>query len=138
MDKQVNLEIVEDFFRLLKQRDRDGLMRILSPDIVVRYYGPEGALPWVGEFSGVAGFDQFLGIIAAHLDIVEVERLYTMADDQKVMVQSRGCWRSKSTGKDIHGNMINVFTVDQDRITAYEVYNDTLAFARGMTEEGKS
>lgn len=135
MDKQLALDTIEDYFRLLQQRDREGLRRLLSPGIRVRYYGPDGALPWIGEFHGLDGFDEFLGIIASHLDIVEVERLDTIADSRKVVVQSRGCWRSKTTGRDIYGSMINIFRVEAGRITGYEVYNDTLAFARGMQED---
>lgn len=134
MDRPTTLDTIERFFQLLRERDREGLLHILAPDVRVRYYGPEGALPWVGEFHGTAGFENFLAIIAAHLDIVEVERLDTISTDRKVVVQSRGCWRSKATGKDIHGNMINVFTVARGKITGYEVYNDTLAFARGMSQ----
>ena len=132
MDKLVVLETIEQFYRLLKDRDREGLLEILSPDLRVRYYGPKGELPWVGEYIGTEGFKEFLDIIASHLDIVKTERLDTVTDDHKVVVQIRGCWRSKKTGKDIHGDMINIFSVDQGRITSYEVYNDTLAFARGI------
>ena len=132
MSKQGVLEIIEEYYRLLKERNREGLLKMLSPDIRVRFYGPDGSLPWVGEFNGVEGFEEFLSIITSHLDIVEVERLDTIADDRKVVVQSRGCWRSKITGNDIRGNMINIFSIDQGKITGYEVYNDTLAFARGI------
>lgn len=126
------LKTIDRYFELLKERDMEGLKQILSADIRVRYYGPEGALPWIGEFEGMAGFEEFLRIVAAHLDIVEVERIDTIADERKVVIQSRGCWRSKTTNKDIHGNMINIFSVKDGKITGYEVYNDTLAFARGM------
>lgn len=132
MDKQEVLNTIEDYYRLLRERDRKGLLKMLAPDISVRFYGPEGSLPWVGEFTGAQGFEEFLNIIASHLDIVEIERLDSIADDRKVVVQSRGCWRSKTTGKNIYGDMINIFSVDHGKITRYEVYNDTLAFARGI------
>ncbi len=126
------MQTIDRYFELLKERDMEGLRQILSADIHVRYYGPKGALPWIGEFEGIAGFEEFLRIVAAHLDIVEVERMDTIANARKVVIQSRGCWRSKKTNKDIHGNMINIFSVKDGKITGYEVYNDTLAFARGM------
>lgn len=135
MDNSGTLRIIEDYYRMLKARDREGLLGILAPNISIRYYGPEGALPWIGKFCGHAGFDKFLGIIASHLDIVEVARLATIADQRKVVVQTRGLWRSRTTGKEIHGNMVNIFTVEQGKISGYEVYNDTLAFARGMQED---
>lgn len=132
MNKQELLNLLETYYRLLKERDREGLLSLLAPDVCVRFYGPEGSLPWVGEYRGVQGFEEFLAVIASHLEIVEVERLNTIVDDGKVVVQSRGCWRSKTTGNHIHGDMINVFTIENGRIAGYEVYNDTLAFAKGI------
>lgn len=124
--------IIAQYYERLKNRDRDGLLELLSPDMRVKYYGPEGLLPFVGEFNGIDGFDRFFGIIQDNLDIVEVETLDKIPSDTKLVVQARGVWRSKATGREIRGNMVNVFTVDAGRITQYEVYNDTAAFAVGM------
>lgn len=124
--------IVAQYYERLKGRDRDGLLQLLSPKMRVRYYGPEGLLPFVGEFNGIEGFDEFFGIIQDNLDIVEVETLDQVATDSKFIVQARGVWRSKATGREIHGNMVNVFSIDAGKITQYEVYNDTAAFAIGM------
>jgi len=124
--------IIARYYERLKNRDRDGLLELLSPDMRVKYYGPEGLLPFIGEFNGIDGFDRFFGIIQDNLDIVEVESLDQIASDTKLVVQARGVWRSKATGRDIRGNMVNVFTVADGRITQYEVYNDTAAFAVGM------
>ena len=132
MSAESNLKIVETYFNLLKARDRDGLAGILSADILVRYHGPTGSMPWVGDFKGINGFQEFLAVIAGNFDIVEVNRIDTIANERKVVVQSKGHWRAKTTGKDIHASMVNVFSFDQNKISCYEVYADTLAFAEGV------
>ncbi len=124
--------IIDEYYDRLKNRDRDGLLDLLSPQMKVRYYGPAGLLPFVGEFDGIEGFDEFFGIIQDNLDIVEVQTLDRVATDTKLIVQARGVWRSKATGREIRGNMVNVFSIDAGKITQYEVYNDTAAFAIGM------
>jgi len=123
---------VETYYRLLAARDRPGLLGLLSEDIKVAYHGPPDLLPWIGEYPGHAGFEEFLHIIAAHVDIVRVERLGLIADHNKIAVQCAGTWRIKATGKEVSGHMINVFGVDGEKIISYEVYADTAAFAAGM------
>lgn len=124
--------IIAQYYDRLKNRDRDGLLELLSPQMRVKYYGPEGLLPFVGEFNGIEGFDEFFGIIQDNLEIVEVQTLDQIATESKLIVQARGVWRSKATGREIRGNMVNVFSIDAGKITQYEVYNDTAAFAIGM------
>ena len=123
---------IDNYFTLLKNRDRKGLLAILHDDIRVVYYGPQGLLPWIGEYTGHAGFLHFLDIIAENLDIVEVQTLDRISDTRKVVVQCAGSWRVRTSGAVVSGNMVNVFTVRDDKIAAYEVYNDTAAFAAGM------
>ncbi|MDH3453232.1 MAG: nuclear transport factor 2 family protein [Gammaproteobacteria bacterium] len=123
---------VDAYYRLLAARDRSGLLALLSKDIKVAYHGPQNLLPWIGEFPGHAGFEEFFAIIAAHVDIVSMERLSLIADDSKVAVQCLGTWRIKTTGKEVNGHMVNIFGVDGEKITSYEVYADTAAFAAGM------
>lgn len=129
-------EIIASYYQSLKNRDRETLLSLLSPDMTVRYYGPEGLLPFIGEFHGVDGFDRFYAIVTEHFDIREVEQLAEMVDGNRLIVQGRGVWHCKATAKDIHANMVNIFTVDNGRISSYEVYNDTAAFAVGMNALG--
>lgn len=45
---------------------------------------------------------------------------------------SRGVWEYRDTGHVVKGGMVNVFTVESGKITSYEVYADTAAFADGF------
>ncbi len=107
-------------------------MALLHDEVRVSYYGPPGLLPWIGQFDGKSGFEQFFEIIAEYLEIVEVETLDRISNASKTVVQCRGCWRVRASAETVEGNMVNIFSVTDGRISAYEVYNDTAAFATAM------
>jgi len=124
--------VIDHYYTLLQARDREALLALLHEDIRVTYYGPHGLLPWIGKFDGKQGFEQFFEVIAHYLEIVEVETLDRVSNASKTVVQCRGCWRVRASGVEVQGNMVNVFTVSDGKIAAYEVYNDTAAFATAM------
>jgi len=132
MSEPSTIEIIERYYDLLAARDRDGLAEILSPDIVVTYWGQEGQLPWAGTFRGLDGFDQFLEAVSSVLDIVEVKRLRIVADEDVVVIPCAGQWRVKATGEVVSAGMVNVFQVDSGRISAYDLHVDTAAFVTAL------
>ena len=133
-------EIVDAFYHCLKSRDRDGLVAVLDPGIRVTYHSRPGEFPWSGEFSGIDGFDRFLEALREHLEIIHVDILKTIADERHVVKQCRGAWRYLKSGHVVEGDMVNIFTVSGDRITAYDVHADTAAFRAGLsaTSRGES
>lgn len=126
------MDVIDRYYDLLAQRDREGLSEVLSHDIVVTYWGQEGQLPWAGTFDGIDGFWTFLGSVSEHLDIVEVERLRVVADDEAVIIACRGQWRVKASGHVVKAGMVNVFVVSNGRISAYDLYVDTAAFVSAL------
>ncbi len=125
-------QIVDNYYTCLKQRDRENLLGLLSSDIVVTYHAQDGQFPWAGKFYGIAGFDRFFSIIKDHLDIIEVTIIDSIVDNNKMVNQCQGTWQYKATGYVVKGGMVNVFTVEGDKITNYDVYADTAAFAAGL------
>jgi len=124
--------IIDRYYGLLASRNRSELLLLLDDEIRVRYYGPTGLLPWIGEYHGKSGYVEFFDVIASHLDVVEVETLDKISDARKTVVQCRGCWRVLANGNEVKGNMVNIFTVADGKVAVYEVYNDTAAFAAAM------
>jgi ketosteroid isomerase-like protein len=125
-------DIVTDYYDFLKDRDRDSLLEILSADIVITYHAQTGQLPWAGRFDGIEGFDRFFSIIRDHLDIVEVKIVDSIDGDHKFVNFCEGKWKYKKSGYVVKGSMVNVFSVADGKITAYDVYADTAAFAAGL------
>ena len=125
-------QIIQHYYDALAARDREQLLSLLDSEIEVIYYGQSEQLPWAGQYSGIDGFDTFFRIIAQHLDIVEVQRLNTIANSSQVVVQCKGIWQFKENGAQVHGAMVNVFTLKDQKLRLYEVYADTQAFYSAM------
>ena len=125
-------QVVDAYYDHLKQRDREKLLELLSSNIVVTYHSQPGQFPWSGEFKGIDGFDRFFDAIRQHLDVIEVKVTDSVVDRNKVVNLCRGVWEFKENGRRVTGSMVNVFTVDDGRITGYDVYADTAAFAEAM------
>lgn len=125
-------QVISSYYQLLKNRDREGLLELLSEDLIITYHGQPNQLPWAGEFHGVDGFDQFFSIIKSYMDVVEVSVLDSISDRNKVINQCQGSWKYKENDYVVNGSMVNVFTVESGKIVGYDVYADTAAFAAGL------
>ena len=125
-------EIIADYYRFLRERDHESLVALLDENIVVTYHARAGNLPWAGRYEGIAGFDQFFSIIREYLDIVEVTIVDSLESGGRFVNFCEGKWKYRESGHIVEGHMVNGFTVVGGRITAYDVYADTAAFAEGL------
>ena len=126
------LAIVDQYYACLAARDREGLLQVMDPDIQITYHSQPDRFPWSGEFSGIDGFDAFFAALKAHLQIVQVTVNETFCSDESVIKTCSGQWRVLANGNVVSGDMVNVFKVTGERITHYDVYADTDAFASAM------
>ena len=124
---------IDRYYQALADRDRAALEELLHPDLVVVYHAQPEHFPWSGSFEGIDGFHEFLSRVAAVLDVVHVRRREPIEDDRFVVVPCEGRWRVRATGVDVVGSMLNLYAVDDGRITRYEVYADTAAFRDALS-----
>jgi ketosteroid isomerase-like protein len=52
-----------------------------------------------------------------------------------VVVVLAGRWRARSTGREVAAQVVNVFTLREGRVAAYEVFHDTAALWEALTGE---
>lgn len=123
--------LLDRFYAALKALSPEQLSACVSEDFVLNWQGSD-AIPWAGTWRGVDGLLAFVDRLNAHLEILSVERLQQLNDGQTCMVLLRGHWRLKATGKEVQAMACNVFSVEGDRICAYTVLNNTVAFAEGL------
>ena len=125
-------DVIDEYLRCMREGDRDGLRRILSARVEVRYFGPHGSLPWVGTFRGLRGFDEFARLVIGNLEVLEAAELDRVIDGSKAVLISRGRWRVRATGKELRARLISIFEIENGTITAYHVHTDTAAFLAAM------
>ncbi len=125
-------QIVDQYYVLLKARDRKNLLKLLCDDIVINYHSQSDQFPWSGKFIGIDGFDRFFSLIKANLNIIEVSIVDTVVDGNKLVNICEGKWEYINSGYVVHGSMVNLFTVSNGKISGYDVFADTAAFAAGI------
>lgn len=124
--------ILDSYYAALRDGDFAVLEGLLAPDIRVRYFGPEGLLPWVGQHDGFEAYRRFLGLVRDALEIVRVEQEAVIAEGDWVVVLGHGHWRARATGRAIDVRMTNAFRFRDGRIAEYRVYTDTATFAAAL------
>ncbi len=127
-------QVIDDYYVHLKNRDLDQLHELLSDSIVITYHSQENQLPWSGKFHGKNGFDKFFSILKDHLNVIEVRVVTSTTGQNRVINQCEGTWEYKATGHRVNCSMVNVFTVENGKISGYDVYADTAAFVAGLQQ----
>jgi ketosteroid isomerase-like protein len=128
----MNRAVLDRYYAALRAGDVAALEQIVAADVVVRYFGPPGLLPWVGVHEGFDAYKRFLGQVRDALEILSVEQEAVIAEGDWVVVLGRGRWRARASGRDIAVNMTNAFRFAAGRVAEYRVYTDTAAFAAAL------
>ncbi|MDF2367637.1 nuclear transport factor 2 family protein [Sneathiella sp.] len=123
---------LDAYYKALQSGDESQLRDIVSPDIHVQYHDTAGVLPWGGSWRGFDAFRTFLSHVAEHLVIEEVEPLQKLVVDDTVIVVLRGKWLAKATGRRVEAVVSNIFTIKDGRVTGYQVFPDSAAFAMAL------
>lgn len=127
-----SLGIIETYFERLLAGDREALRTMFAPDVEVHYHGPEGLVPWFGDYVGVDGYAEFTRRVNEHVSHFAVDWERPVVDGDTVVLLGRGVWRLAATGRDVHADTTNVFRIRDGLIAEYRVYNDTAAFAEAF------
>lgn len=125
-------EILDQYYAALKAGDRDALRNLLSPDMQVDYYGPDGLMPWGGHWSGIDAYFDFLDQVGGNLTIDVVEPQQSIVTDGVAVIVLNGTWTVRQTGRQVSATVANIFTFADGRIARYQVFNDTAGFGVGL------
>lgn len=132
MTTDAELDLVRLAYRLVAQGDFEAFIECLADTVEIHYFGSPHRVPWSGVYHGRAGAARHFSLIAHHLDIREfVPHEFIRAEDRIVVPgHARGQGRETGTPFDVH--WLHIWTVSDDRIVAYSVYNDTSALAAAI------
>lgn len=123
------------WYAAIRAGDAAALRGAVTEDVRIAYRGRPGLLPWSGEWRGVAGCLDFFSRVAAHLEVLEITPLRRIDAGDTVVIVLRGRWRGRATGREIGADVVNVFTLRDGRVAAYEVFHDTAALWEALTGE---
>ena len=125
-------QTIDAYYAALKAGDRGEITALLSDDIQVDYYGPEGLFPWQGTWKGTAQFFAFLDSVAENLTIDAVTPMQRIIAEESAIIVLNGQWTIRKTGAKVTATVANIFTLKHGKIARYQVFTDTAAFGLGV------
>ncbi|QCK84663.1 nuclear transport factor 2 family protein [Phreatobacter aquaticus] len=124
--------ILDRWYAALKAGDAGALAAVTTDDVIVRWNGPVGLVPWAGVWEGRAKVITFFKRVAEHLEIVSIETVQTIAGEGGVAIVLSGHWRVRASGEDLRVRAANIFRFEDGKVAAFEVYPDSHAFAEAL------
>jgi ketosteroid isomerase-like protein len=124
--------ILDRWYAAIRAGDAAALAGATTEDVVVRWNGPVGVVPWAGVWEGRAKVITFFRRVAEHLEVVAMQTVSRIESPDGVALVLEGQWRVKATGKELRLRAANIFRFEDGRVAAFEVYPDSHAFAQAL------
>ncbi|MEU2392855.1 nuclear transport factor 2 family protein [Streptomyces sp. NPDC007369] len=129
--------VVRAYFDAFGVRDMDRALSHVAPDATWTVPGDPRIVPWAGVRQGHDSLREFFSLIAEAAEPLafEVHGLAEVPAEQgtKVVVPGRFAYRFTVSRQVLDDTFVMVFTVAEGRITAYEIFEDSLGLARAYT-----
>lgn len=133
MNEQNNIAVIQQAFACFGQGDVPGILNTLA-DNVQWWVAPVENAPYTGARSGHAGAAEFFSLMSQLEDVLQFEPRDFIAQGDTVVVRGQYAARIKETGREVSSYFIQFFTVQNGKITSFEEYTDTAAFARAFAK----
>lgn len=121
--------VVEEFFRRARAGEFDRLGQLFADEIDWYVYGAD-EVPWTGRRAVRAEAAAFFRDLPTHLTAEELTVDRLVVDGEHVVVLGIMRQRVRKTGELFVSPFAFHLTVENDRITRYHAYEDSLALAR--------
>lgn len=125
---QTPIDIAGALYDAINANDMPTIMALYAPDVRI---SQTTALPWGGEYEGLAGLARFGAALRLNIDSkVTIERLMEAGDD--VIVFGRTIGTTKQTKTPFNVAIVHVLTVRNDKIVRAQYFIDTPAMLRAL------
>lgn len=122
------IETVRAIYDAISTGDMAAIAARLSPDVKI---SQTRALPWGGEFEGLAGFAQFSRTLREHIaSRVEIDRMFEAGEDVVVIGRTIGATKAKETPFEVA--VAHVLTVRAGKVTQARYFIDTPAMLAAL------
>ena len=113
------------------------LRAVVTDDIVVTWNGDPALIPWAGKHAGIDVVGSLFATLSHNVEVVSITPLERIEAEDAVVVILEGRWRVRDTETIIAARACNVFRFKGDRVSSYEVFNDTAPFAAALAGAGR-
>lgn len=133
MKEQDNLAVIQEIFACFGKGDVPGILHKLADDVRWNIL-PADNVAWSGLRHGHAGAAEFFTVLVEGEDVLQFEPRDFIAQGDKVVAQVEYAARVKGTGREYSTYVIQVWTVQNGKVTEIDEYTDTAACARAYAK----
>jgi ketosteroid isomerase-like protein len=127
--------VLDGWYAAMRGGDLEAMRGVATPDIRIWWNGPPDLVSWGGEHLGVDAAIAFFRNVTGHLDVLRTTVVERIEADAAIVVFLDAHWRVKTSGAEIRAKALNVFRFRDGRVSGYEVYPDSAAFARALARD---
>jgi uncharacterized protein len=130
----MSTEMIDAWYAAIRAADPHALDKAATQDVQVDWNGPVGLIPWAGRWHGKAQVMSFFANVAAHLEVLSIETIERIDMPQAAVIILQGHWRVRANGAFVRARALNLFRFEDGKITSYQVYPDSHAFAAALMQ----
>lgn len=128
-------DIVDAFFTHFGAGDTEALLNLFADDVDFRVNGAAN-IPWAGTRSNKTEIGEFFGVFPEVLTAPdEFELTGRIVQDSDAAVFARCIFGVKATGKKFENAYALHFTIADDKIVRYHMYEDSHAIAQAFVAD---
>ncbi|HEX8853317.1 MAG TPA: nuclear transport factor 2 family protein [Pyrinomonadaceae bacterium] len=129
MAEQENVEKVQAAYAAFQRGDIEGLLGLMTDDILWETPGASDAIPYAGRKRGHAEVKQFFSTLAQSEEITSFEPREFIAQGDKVVVLGSYRGRVRASNRPYDIEWLQVFTLRDGKVAGFREYLDTAALA---------
>ena len=137
MSQNQNIAIAQQLLAGIGEgRPPETLAAMFAEDLRFEIQGDDGVLPWVGHKTGRQAAADFFRDIRALTEPVSFEVEDILGSPKRAVVVGELATRIKSSGKIINTQFAIVLTISGDKITRYQMLEDSFGLSRTVRGGG--
>lgn len=125
MAEQENLVVVQQAFAALGQNDLEGFKRKLSEDVEWKAPGPADVLPFAGVHHGPDEVVKWWKKLGECEEALRFAPKTFIPYEDEVIVVGDSEMRVRATGKELSAEWVQIYTVQDGKITKFGEFYDT-------------
>lgn len=134
-----NIEIVNAVLDAFGRGDIPALLNMCTENVEVMFMGDPYILPFAGEWKGKNRVTDYFRVIGETVDVLKWQPEKVVASGNSVAAFYATDLRVKASGKTaVNNRMVLHFTVDDAKVTGWQVYADTAALEKAFAAHLKA
>jgi ketosteroid isomerase-like protein len=116
--------VTMEVFKRFGSKDVPGIVELLSPDVLIEFYGPP-VIPYAGTYRGLTEAARFFNTVLSSVDIHKFDAEQFLSDGQMVTVTGELHLTARRTGRDIRSTFAHVITVADGKWLRFRDFMNT-------------